>query len=327
MTEKTRRSGSAAQRREHLRKERQAHEYSERNYSRSRRRTKQESNPWPMIIGLIAVCVVVVGIFWWLSHNQNSGNGTNAYNTVTHPDATILASIGGGSAQSKFKALPPNANVPPGPSGKPQILYIGADYCPYCGAQRWAIISALSRFGTFGPLETNLSGEASVPTFTFHKSHYSSSVIDFVPVETADNSGAALEKLTDEQAKLFATYDAPPYTDATGKGSIPLLLVGNKYTATGAFYLPDNLIGRSYDDIAQQLKDSNSTVARDVLGASNYITAAICQLTNNQPANVCTAAPIPSLQSSLPKASAYTDGGFQTGGLFSMPEMLVRRPE
>ena len=36
--------------------------------------------------------------------------------------------------------------------GKPEMLYIGAEYCPYCAAERWAMIVALSRFGTFSGL-------------------------------------------------------------------------------------------------------------------------------------------------------------------------------
>ena len=32
---------------------------------------------------------------------------------------------------------------------KPELLYIGAEYCPYCAASRWPLIIALSRFGTF----------------------------------------------------------------------------------------------------------------------------------------------------------------------------------
>ena len=36
--------------------------------------------------------------------------------------------------------------------GKPKVLYIGAEYCPYCAAQRWALAVALSRFGTFDKL-------------------------------------------------------------------------------------------------------------------------------------------------------------------------------
>jgi hypothetical protein len=37
--------------------------------------------------------------------------------------------------------------------GKPEVLYIGAEYCPYCGTERWSMIVALSRFGTFRGLK------------------------------------------------------------------------------------------------------------------------------------------------------------------------------
>ena len=44
-----------------------------------------------------------------------------------------------------------------GADGKPEVLYVGAEYCPYCAAQRWALAVALSRFGTFTGLETTHS--------------------------------------------------------------------------------------------------------------------------------------------------------------------------
>ena len=34
----------------------------------------------------------------------------------------------------------------------PEVLYLGAEYCPYCAAQRWTTIIALSRFGTWSGL-------------------------------------------------------------------------------------------------------------------------------------------------------------------------------
>ncbi|MGC1183573.1 MAG: DUF929 family protein, partial [Candidatus Dormiibacterota bacterium] len=33
------------------------------------------------------------------------------------------------------------------------VVYVGAEFCPYCALQRWALLVALSKFGTF----TNLS--------------------------------------------------------------------------------------------------------------------------------------------------------------------------
>ncbi len=35
--------------------------------------------------------------------------------------------------------------------GKPDLLYIGAEFCPVCATERWAMYVALSKFGTFSP--------------------------------------------------------------------------------------------------------------------------------------------------------------------------------
>ena len=37
-------------------------------------------------------------------------------------------------------------------NGKPEVLYIGSEGCPFCGVQRWGMIVALSQFGTFSNL-------------------------------------------------------------------------------------------------------------------------------------------------------------------------------
>src|SRR5215471_17073708 len=42
----------------------------------------------------------------------------------------------------------PGSGAPLTSGGKPEMLYIGAEYCPYCAAMRWSMAVALSRFGT-----------------------------------------------------------------------------------------------------------------------------------------------------------------------------------
>jgi hypothetical protein len=59
------------------------------------------------------------------------------------------------------------------------------------------------------------------------------------------------------------------------------------------------LQGKTMEQIAAALSDPNSDIAKSIDGAANLFTAGLCQLTNNQPANVCTAAPIPSLGSQV----------------------------
>ena len=48
--------------------------------------------------------------------------------------------------------------------GKPEVLYVGAEYCPFCAAERWPVVVALSRFGTWSGLSaTDVGREGCVP--------------------------------------------------------------------------------------------------------------------------------------------------------------------
>lgn len=47
-------------------------------------------------------------------------------------------------------------------NGKPTVLYIGAEYCPYCAATRWQMIIAFMRFGSFSGLEYMTSDPSDV---------------------------------------------------------------------------------------------------------------------------------------------------------------------
>ena len=48
------------------------------------------------------------------------------------------------------------------------------------------------------------------------------------------------------------------------------------------------LSGLTWAQIAADLHDPTSAVAKAVLGTANFVTAAICSLTGNQPASACT---------------------------------------
>ncbi|HEX9034101.1 MAG TPA: hypothetical protein VF834_19850, partial [Streptosporangiaceae bacterium] len=59
------------------------------------------------------------------------------------------------------------------------------------------------------------------------------------------------------------------------------------------------LAGLTWSQIASKLKNPTDPVAINITGAANYITASICKMTNNAPATVCTAGPIPTIEKSL----------------------------
>jgi hypothetical protein len=227
-----------------------------------------------------------------------------------------------------------------GPTGKPQFLYIGADYCPYCAAQRWAIVVALSHFGTFNKLYQTTSSSVDVfpntSTFTFSPSLYggslyTSSYIDFAAVETLGNQQDAsgnypvLQTPTTEQEQLLNKYDAPPYT--TQSGSIPFVDIANQYVAIGLSqgFSPQDLQGLQWQDIANKLSDPTSTVAKGIIGTSNYMTAGICMVTHQQPGSVCNTNMIQQIQQSLGK-SAVGSGGAQIA-VVVQPEAVLQREE
>ena len=227
--------------------------------------------------------------------------------TVTSVPASALDTVGngGGAVTGKPSAISGSALTA---NGKPEMFYMGAEYCPYCAAERWAMIVALSRFGTFQGLATvhsavrNGAGTAepdpNTPTWTFVHATYSSPYLAFSPVEIETNipnpstgTYTTLQTPTAAQQALVTKYDG-------SGGSIPFIDFGNKYVISGVSYDPGVLAGLSWATIANDLSNPNGAVAKAVDGAANYITAAICKMTGNQPASACTSA-VQSLESGL----------------------------
>lgn len=191
-------------------------------------------------------------------------------------------------------------------NGKPSILYMGAEYCPYCAAERWPVVVALSRFGQFNNLKVTQSSTSDVDpgtqTFSFYGSTYTSQYIDFQAVEEQTNqikgnTYAPLQKPTAAQLKLLESFDKPPYTNSSG--GIPFIDFGNKYVVSGAAYDPGILQGMTWFQIADTLSNPTGQVGQSILGTANAISAAICKLTGAQPAAVCGSAGVKAASSQL----------------------------
>lgn len=267
--------------------------------------------------GVVVVVVVMVGASAFLRDpssttpsSPSDGATEQVVAAATSVPAPALDAVGAGEGIAPPVVIP--ASTPPVTSGgKPQVLYIGAEYCPYCAAERWPLVIALSRFGTFSGLGLSTSSASDVfpstPTFTFHGSTYTSGLISFAGVETNTNeltaSGDAYELLdtpTAEQLRLMQTFNVPPFTSQAG--SIPFLLIGNRFVVSGASYPPDVLQGRTWQQIADVLSDPTSPIAKRVLAAANMLTASICELTGGEPSNVCTAPGVTSAAATLRSA-------------------------
>ncbi|HUJ06084.1 MAG TPA: DUF929 family protein [Streptosporangiaceae bacterium] len=188
--------------------------------------------------------------------------------------------------------------------GKPQIVYVGADYCPFCAAERWALAVALSRFGTFsglGLIHSSSTDEyPNTPTLSFYKATYSSKYLVFTATEAATVNRAPLQPLTPLDKTVMGKFDAPPYVPSSAyDDSFPFVDFANKYVIVGASYNPGLLAGLTWQQVAADLARPSSTVGAAIDAAANHITAAICKATNDQPANVCTSSGVTSASGSI----------------------------
>ena len=180
--------------------------------------------------------------------------------------------------------------------GKPEVLYVATEYCPYCVAQNWALIVALSRFGRFSGLSTSRSpffeDVPPVDGWTFYGSSYASPYLTFVPVENHSSvlvspkapPGAAasyrvLQRLTPAEEAAFAQLDPRRQT--------PFLDFGGQAELIGAGFSPYALVDLSWSQIAGDLRIPLSQPGITILGAADTLTTELCQLTGDRPADAC----------------------------------------
>jgi hypothetical protein len=258
--------------------------------------------------GSVAVVVVLVATLIVVKLTQSppssapgAGAGTTAQvqQQVTSVPATTFDAVGGGAAAG-FNTL--NGQPALTSDGKPEVLYMGGEFCPYCAAERWAIAAAVSRFGTLSGLSLIHSSPIDIypntPTLSFTRASYTSKYLSFVPVEwfgqAADPSHpfghVYLQHPTAQEQALFTRY---------GSQSIPFLDIGNRYILPEVQYVPSALANLSWAQVAAAMHDPSSPVAKDIDGAANIITAAICTLTHGQPGGVCHSAGVQAAAGSL----------------------------
>ncbi|HET6818626.1 MAG TPA: DUF929 family protein [Mycobacteriales bacterium] len=259
--------------------------------ARVRRRRRQ------LVGGGVAVVLVVVGAMLAVSALTGSSGSKGSSGKSSYADGTAIAkmliatpsqtlsSIGVGTVKRAPVAVQDAALTS---NGKPEILYLGADYCPFCAAERWPLVLALGRFGTFSHIGLTTSAHQDVfpdtATFSFHDVGYRSDYLSFVARELYDNVAVSrghyrpLDKATNSELALLTKYGS----------SFPLVDFAGRYVQRGASYDPGVLKGMSADDIAMSIASVQSPTAQGVGGAANMLTAAICSVTKGQPANVCT---------------------------------------
>jgi hypothetical protein len=258
-------------------------------------------------LGLIVLAIILVAALVVVRHHINQTNGTSDVETITPAPASVIttvthvprvvASAAGVTSPSDPITAPSatgNASLwQSGASGagpRPVVFFYGAEFAPYAAAERWPVIVALSRFGTFGTLGLMQSSTSvafsDTATFTFWHARYSSVWVDLQTVERYSSLNPTgigympLQSLTTRQAASVAVYDSSTTT-------FPLLDIANHYVLVGSSFSPSVLAGLSQSQIAADLSVPASPVAQAILASANEITAAICTVTGQRPGAVC----------------------------------------
>jgi hypothetical protein len=256
-------------------------------------------------LGVIVLAIILVAVLIVVRNHVNQANGTSDVETMTPAPASLITSVSHvpASIASAVGVTSPDApTTPPTATGntslwqssaagaRPVVFFYGAEFAPYAAAERWPVVVALSRFGTFSALGLMQSassvGFSDTATFTFWQARYSSIWVDLQEVErysSLNPTGGGflpLQTPTARQAASVAVYDSSTTT-------FPLLDIANHYVLVGSSFTPSVLEGLSQSDVAADLLIPASPVAQAILASANEITAAICTVTGQRPAAVC----------------------------------------
>jgi hypothetical protein len=265
-------------------------------------------------VALVLVIVVVLVVVKITGNNGIASNGPPAVASsptviaqVTSVPASVYNTIGVSSSVSPIdppvviKGQPLLTFSAASGSTLPGVYFYGAEYCPYCAAERWVLVTALSRFGTFTGLDNMQSSSSDVfpstQTFTFAHTTYKSKYIAFHPQEYYSNqvnaSGTGytvLQPFKGDEAKLVGKYDTNTYFPSSlqqGENGFPFIDIGNKVLSS-TNYAPSLLQNVTRDEIAAGLTDTKNPVTQAIIASANYLIAGTCAITKQQPAAVCT---------------------------------------
>jgi hypothetical protein len=283
------------------------------------------SHPLPrryVALGLIVVVIILLGALIVIRDAKTQTN-TAAVETFNPAPPTLLFPLTHLPAAVTNVAVVPATDpiTPLKPTGnhvvweaatrhvgpRPVVFFYGAEFAPYAAAERWPVIVALARFGSFGTVglmqSSNSVAFGDTPTFTFSHATYSSDRVDLQMVErysALNPTGARYMKLqtpTATQSAAVAVYDP-------GGSTFPLLDIANRYVLVGSSFSPSVLAGVDQSQIVADLAIPTSPITQAIVVSANEITAAICTVTGQRPSAVCQARGVTAADAKLKTPSA-----------------------
>jgi len=157
--------------------------------------------------------------------------------------------------------------------GKLFVFFMGAEFSPYCAAERWAIVRSLQKFGQWDGLKQTISAARdqpflNLPTYDFTNATYNSPHIEFLAREIKDREFKQLQKLLKTEEKLVRKYNP--------KKEIPFLLIGGRFMQVGSGFPPKIFIGHTFRQTETELKKVESEIRKTIDEEANVISALLC---------------------------------------------------
>jgi hypothetical protein len=193
----------------------------------------------------------------------------------TRPDVAPLP------AEGKFKVVSDSA----WPGNKVRVFFLGAQYWPFCAAERWALVSALERFGTltgYTP-ETHAPGLAGfrlVPTYDLRTAVYTSAYLAYSDKEIFDKDNTPLDTFDNDEQSIVDQFNP--------QATFPFLIINGQYAQFDSGYSPGLIDGMDFATLRSQLDAGEQNDATNAINAeADLITKYLCHSTGGEPATTC----------------------------------------
>jgi hypothetical protein len=260
-----------------------------------------------LALGLIIVAICLLGALVIVRDNAGPSSSSSTVETFNAAPSSLISSLAAvptsvyeqiGVSSPAVPVAPPQATGSSQPwlarlnngPAEPVLFFYGAEFAPYAAVQRWPVILALSRFGTFNLLglmqSSSTTAFSGLSTFTFWKVNYTSKYVILESVErysSLNPTGArylSLETADGRETAAVNQYGG-------GADDFPLVDVSNRWVISGASFMPSVIGGLSQSQIAGDLTSPTSPLTQAMVAAANEITATICAVDGQAPAAVC----------------------------------------
>jgi hypothetical protein len=272
--------------------------------ARVKRRQRNRRLLW-IGVAVVLIVIFVVSAYYLSQPTYLDSFDGKPVSSSTMSGLTAVAAAPYGSGGASLEGLIRNATGNLVSHGKPIVLFVGEEGCPYCAEMRWSMVLALMRFGNFTNLAymTSAYDGTDFPTFSFIGSTYTSKYLVLQSYEVLDRGTSTLQSLPSNYSSIFnslSVNQGVPFVDFGGKYYTPSALLPASIPGYSDYitYLSALFGNQNWDQVVSGIS-SGSQLGALIKDGANVITATICKAITAAggvpPSGVCQQSPINTL--------------------------------